>query len=651
MNQRMKELYELLDKYNYAYYQNNESLISDYEYDQLLRELRDLEVLHPQDKRKNSPTDTVGGYVDLRFQKEELTPPMISLDNVFNEEELREFDQRIKNNLDQPFTYVCELKIDGLAISLDYHHKLVRALTRGDGKIGENVTHNVMTIKDLPKEIDYDLTVRGEVYISKQNFLRVNQNSEKQYKNPRNLASGSIRQLDSSIASERNLDVFCYGLTNYQDFGITTYYDAMQFLKSLGFRTNEKLTLCQDIDEVIAYIKEITTLRETFDYEIDGIVIKVNEYALQEQLGTTAKYPRWAIAYKFKSSNVVTKLNDILLTVGRSGKITPNAILEPVFLMGSVISKATLHNFNYIHEKDIRIGDNVEIIKAGDVIPRVERVDLSTRDDQLPYITPDACPVCHTKLVQKDNEYFCPNTTCPARHEEALIHFISRQAMNIDGLGEKTMIKLIELGKVEKYIDIYKLQASDFYELDGFGEKSVNNALTSIQNSIQMPAANFLFAIGIKHVGLETAKILLSHLGSIKNVISASYDELIEIPQIGEMIAKSIIKYFSNKHHVDDVLWMIDVIGINNQEEVVEINEDNPFFEKTIVLTGTLEHFKRTELKQQLEQLGAKVTGSVSKNTDLVICGEDAGSKLEKAKKLNITIILEDELLDLLGVQ
>lgn len=644
MNKRMEELYELINRYNYEYYQENQSSISDYEFDQLLRELKDLEEKYPEYKRENSPTNTVGGFVDNRFKKENINPPMISLDNVFNEEELREFDQRIKDNVDGKYSYVCELKIDGLAISIDYDNHITRALTRGDGLVGENVTHNILTINDLPKNINENLTVRGEVYISKENFLKVNRSSDKQYKNPRNLASGTIRQLDGSVAKSRGLDVFCYGLVDAKDHGFDTYYDAMMYLKSLGFRVNEELEVCNTIDEVIDYINRITKKRESLDYEIDGIVIKVNELDLQEELGNTAKYPRWATAYKFKSSAATTKLTDILLTVGRSGKITPNAILEPVYLMGSVISKATLHNMNYIIEKDIRVGDMVEIIKAGDVIPRVEKVDTKFRDNQQPYIISDECPVCHTKLIKVDADHYCPNKECPARHEEGLIHFISRDAMNIDGLGEKTIIKLIEMGKVKKYIDIYKLTKKDLYELEGFQTKSVNNALTSISNSLNQEPYNFLFAIGIKHVGLETAKAILKDAKSLKNLLTYNYDNLIAIPSVGEVIAKSIIEYFDNQEHVDDYNLMIDEFGLNQSIKDVKVDTNNYFNDKTVVITGTLNNYKRSELKNILETKGAKVTGSVSAKTDILVCGEAPGSKLDKAKELGIEIINEEEL-------
>lgn len=644
MNKRMEELYELINRYNYEYYQENQSSISDYEFDQLLRELKDLEEKYPEYKRENSPTNTVGGFVDNRFKKENINPPMISLDNVFNEEELREFDQRIKDNVDGKYSYVCELKIDGLAISIDYDNHITRALTRGDGLVGENVTHNILTINDLPKNINEKLTVRGEVYISKENFLKVNRSSDKQYKNPRNLASGTIRQLDSSVAKSRGLDVFCYGLVDAKDHGFDTYYDAMMYLKSLGFRINEELEVCNTIDEVIDYINRITKKRESLDYEIDGIVIKVNELDLQEELGNTAKYPRWATAYKFKSSVATTKLTDILLTVGRSGKITPNAILEPIYLMGSVISKATLHNMNYIIEKDIRVGDMVEIIKAGDVIPRVEKVDTKFRDNQQPYIISDECPVCHTKLIKVDADHYCPNKECPARHEEGLIHFISRDAMNIDGLGEKTIIKLIEMGKVKKYIDIYKLTKKDLYELEGFQTKSVNNALTSISNSLNQEPYNFLFAIGIKHVGLETAKAILKDAKSLKNLLTYNYDNLIAIPSVGEVIAKSIIEYFDNQEHVDDYNLMIDEFGLNQSIKDVKVDTNNYFNDKTVVITGTLNNYKRSELKNILETKGAKVTGSVSAKTDILVCGEAPGSKLDKAKELGIEIINEEEL-------
>lgn len=648
MDSRMAELYELIDKYNYHYYQLNESLISDYEFDQLLRELRDLEEEFPQFKRLNSPTQKVGGYVDQRFVKETLNPPMISLDNVFNEEELRNFDQRIKDSVKGGYSYVCELKIDGLAISLEYTPQLTKAVTRGDGKIGENVTHNVLTIKDLPKQVEQPMIVRGEVYISKANFLKVNEFSDKEYKNPRNLASGTIRQLDSNVAKERKLDVFCYGLVNAHDYGFDTYYEAMQYLKQLGFRTNEQLKLCHSIDEVIHYINTITDMRGTLDYEIDGIVIKVNEYKLQEQLGNTSKYPRWATAYKFKSSSATTTLEDILLTVGRSGKITPNAILTPTYLMGSVISRATLHNLNYIQEKDIRIGDQVEIIKAGDVIPRVEHVVMSERKEQQPYIMPTTCPVCHTELIKVEADHYCPNVNCAARHEEGLVHFISRNALNIDGLGEKTIIKLIELGKVKEYVDIYRLTSDDLYELEGFKDKSVNNALNSINKSLSVNPSNFIFGIGIKHVGLETAKEIMKVVKTLTDFVNVDYETLINIPQVGDIIAKSILDYLSEEVNKSNILMMVNEFGLKNDEPIVE-TIDSVFSGKTIVLTGTLSHYKRSDLKKQLEAMGAKVSSSVSKNTDLVICGQNPGSKFDQAKALEIKVIEEDELLAMLA--
>lgn len=648
MDSRMAELYELIDKYNYHYYQLNESLISDYEFDQLLRELRDLEEEFPQFKRLNSPTQKVGGYFDQRFVKETLNPPMISLDNVFNEEELRNFDQRIKDSVKGGYSYVCELKIDGLAISLEYTPQLTKAVTRGDGKIGENVTHNVLTIKDLPKQVEQPMIVRGEVYISKANFLKVNEFSDKEYKNPRNLASGTIRQLDSDVAKERKLDVFCYGLVNAPNYGFDTYYEAMQYLKQLGFRTNEQLKLCHSIDEVIHYINTITGMRETLDYEIDGIVIKVNEYKLQEQLGNTSKYPRWATAYKFKSSSATTTLEDILLTVGRSGKITPNAILKPTYLMGSVISRATLHNLNYIKEKDIRIGDQVEIIKAGDVIPRVEQVVMSARKDQQPYIMPKTCPVCHTELIKVEADHYCPNVNCAARHEEGLVHFISRDALNIDGLGEKTIIKLIELGKVKEYVDIYRLTSDDLYELEGFKDKSVNNALNSIKKSLRVNPSNFIFGIGIKHVGLETAKEIMKVVKTLTDFVDIDYETLINIPQVGNIIAKSILDYLNEEVNKNNILMMVNEFGLKNDEPIVE-TIDSVFSGKTIVLTGTLSHYKRSDLKKQLEAMGAKVSSSVSKNTDLVICGQNPGSKFDQAKTLGIKVIEEDELLAMLA--
>lgn len=642
MKKRLKELYENISLYQKLYYSDMNSPVSDQEFDQLLRELKDLEIKYPEYKKIDTPTENVGGFVDERFKKEVHKHKMFSLDNVFSSDEFRDFDFKLKKDLSvDNIEYVCELKIDGLAMSLVYNNTLNKAVTRGDGLVGENVVHNVMTIKSLPKTIDYkDLEVRGEVFIDKLEFEAINKRETKTYANPRNLAAGTVRQLDSEMTKTRNLDMFVYGLVEPRKYGFSTYFDSMTFLSELGFKTNEKIRLCLDVEMVCDYINEITNLRDNLDYEIDGIVIKVNELDLQEKLGFTAKYPKWAIAYKFPSSSATTKLNNIFLTVGRTGKITCNADLEPVNLMGSTISRATLHNINYISERDIRVGDMITLIKAGDVIPRVESVVMSARVDQLPFIICDVCPVCSQKLEIIDSDHYCLNEQCSARVIEGLAHFISRDAMNVDGVGPKAIIKLIELGLVKSYIDLYKLTENDLLKVEGFKEKSVLNAITSINNSFERPLYTFIYALGIKNIGLNVAKLICDRVGSIDELFKLTKVELLLIDGIGDKVCDSFINFIHDKENYDKIYEFINLGYKANVNRIQKLD----VLDGNYVITGSFRKYKRPEIKTIIERLGGKVVGSISKNTNYLIAGEKAGSKLKKAEELEVTIIDEDML-------
>ena len=643
MKSRIEELYNLINYYNYNYYQENKSLISDYEFDQLLKELKELEEKYPEYKKNDSPTLKVAGVIDQRFKKEKHSIPMISLDNIFNYDELLNFDQKIKEILNEEYEYVCEVKIDGIAMSLNYDKTLKKAVTRGNGTVGENVTHNVYNIKNLPQKIKNNINLRGEIFITKEEFLRIKKEENVEYKNPRNLASGTIRQLETN--DKRNLQFKAYGLINYQDFNLKTYYDSMMFLKENNFSINDYIKVCKNINEVYEYINYITKIREDLDYEIDGIVIKINSYKQQDKLGATAKYPRWAVAYKFKSSEVETKLLDIILTVGRTGRITPNAVLEPVYLMGSIIQKATLHNENYIKEKDIRINDSVFIKKAGDIIPRVEKVNFEKRTHQKEYKFPLNCPVCHQKITKVDGEHYCLNENCLGRKEEKIVHFVSKNAMNIDGFGEKTIQKLLEQKKIKSFIDIYKLTKNDFIGIEKFKEKSINNVLESINNSLNVEPENFIFALVIKNVGIEIAKELLKYSKKITNLFDVDIEELKSINGIGEKTAQNIYDFFQLEENKKNINFLLE-LGIKNE---YILNVSDKFKDNKIVINGKLENYTRQELKKIIEQNGGKVLNDVTKNTDYLICGEKPGSKLKKAQELNVKIIFESELKNFLG--
>ena len=654
IRKRIDELVDIITEADYNYHTLDNPTISDQEYDKYLRELFLLEEQYPEYIREDSPTRRVGGKVLDEFKKITHKIPMMSLSNVFNESEIRDFDERIRKEGIVP-EYVCELKIDGLSVSLIYEHgKLISGATRGDGVVGEDITENVKTIKTIPLKInkDIDIEVRGEIYMSKSVFNSINKIREEQGKpllqNPRNAAAGSIRQLDSKIAAQRKLDSFIYHLPNPEDYGIKTHNEALDFMKELGFKTNPNNRLVGNIDEVMEFINYHTSNRDKLPYEIDGIVIKLNSIKEQKELGFTAKYPRWATAYKFPATEVLTKLTDIIFTVGRTGQITPNAVLEPVLVQGSTIRKATLHNEKYVIDHDIKIGDIVSIIKAGDVIPAVLGPKTERRTgNEIDFKMITKCPICDSYLVKKEDEadYFCPNEHCPARKIESLTHYVSRDAMNIDGLGDAIVEDLYNLKYISKISDIYNLSKykKDIMELEGYGDKSVTNMLEAIENSKSNSLERLIFGLGIRQVGSKTAKILAKHYLTMDNLINTSKEELSSIHDIGDIIAESILKYFSNDKNIEEINKLKEY-GINmNYIGNTEIINNENITGKTFVITGTLSR-PRDEIKEILETNGGNVSGSVSKKTDVVIVGNDPGSKYDKAKELGITIWNEEDL-------
>ena len=646
---RMNEIIEILNKANYEYYVLDNPSITDQEYDRYMQELIKIESNHPEWSRDDSPTKRVGGEVISEFKKIVHEKPMLSLSNVFNEDEIRLFDERIKKEV-KP-NYVCELKIDGLSVSLLYKKgKLVRGATRGDGVTGEDITHNVRTIKSIPLVINkpIDIEVRGEIYMSKKSFNNLNKkramNNEELLANPRNAAAGSVRQLDSKIAASRNLDCFIYHLPNPSDYGIKTHYEALKFMKDLGFIVNPNIELVDNIEGVLKYIDKWTANREKLPYEIDGIVIKTNDFKQQELLGFTSKYPKWATAYKFPALEVLTKLKDIKFTVGRTGQVTPNAVLEPVRLMGSVISRATLHNEDYVLAKHIKIGDVVSIRKAGDVIPEVVEVKKDRRNGtEIEFKMIHNCPICNSELVKKDSSYYCINDKCDKIKIENLIHFVSRDAMYIEGFGDNIVEDFYNMGYLKNVVDFYELKQykEELMELEGFGNKSINNLLSNIEKSKNNSLERLLFGLGIRYVGSKTAKILAKNYLNIDNLIQASYDDLIKVKDIGEVIAKSVVEYFQSNRQLIEELKKHNI----NMSYLGKTNVNENFAGKTFVLTGTLSSITRNEAKEKIEELGGNVSGSVSKKTDYVVVGENPGSKYENALKLGIEILTESEFL------
>ena len=645
--ERYNELVDLLNKANYEYHvMDNATTLTDQEYDNYLREVYEVEDKHPDWKREDSPTTKVGGIILDKFEKITHKIPMMSLQDVFNEDEIIHFDEVIREEITDP-KYVCELKIDGLSVSLRYEHGvLVSGATRGNGVVGEDITNNVKTIKQVPLKLnkDIDIEVRGEIYMSHKVLDELNEervkNGEEPFKNCRNAAAGSVRQLDSSVAAKRKLEVWIYHLPNPEDYGIKTHLEALKFMEDLGFRVNKNNKLVNNIDEVMEYIHEKNELRPKLPYDIDGVVIKLNDLKGHELLGNTVRYPKWAVAYKFPAEEVETLLKDIIFTVGRTGQVTPNAVLEPVMVMGSLISRATLHNEDYCVSKDIRVGDTVKIIKAGDVIPRVESVVISKRlSNAMPFVMTDECPICKSKLVKKDSNYYCVNDNCPRKDIESLIHFTSREAMNIVGLGDEIVEDFYNLGYLKTFVDVYRLD--DFKEelklLEGYGNKSIDNLMTSIKDSKKNSLEKLLFAIGIRNVGAKTAKIISKKFRNIDGVMNASIEELSSIKDVGNIIAESVYNYFKDEKNIQ-MIKDLKMEGLNMEYLGEEVVESEAFSGKTFVLTGGLENFTRDEAKEIIENNGGNVSGSVSKKTSVVIAGADPGSKYAKAVELGIEI-------------
>ena len=621
MEQRMLELIDIINEADYNYHTLDNPTITDQEYDKYLRELFEIEELHPEWIRENSPTQHAGGQIIEGFEKATHKIPMMSLSNVFSESEIMSFNDKIKKEGINP-EYMAELKIDGLSVSLLYEKgNLVRAATRGDGTTGEDITHNAKTIKTIPLKLkeEVDIEVRGEIFMNKKTLEDLNkvrkENNQPLLQNCRNAAAGSIRQLDSKIAAQRKLDTFIYHLPNPLDYGLKTHSEAIEYMKKLGFKTNPNNRLVKNVEELLEFINEKQELRKSLPYDIDGIVIKVNDISQQQKLGFTAKYPKWATAYKFPAEEVVTKLTDIIFTVGRTGQITPNAVLEPVIVAGSTISRATLHNEDFVKEKKLKIGDIVSIRKAGDVIPEVVEAKLERRTgEEKDFVMITECPMCNEKLVKKEGQvdYYCPNNKCPARKIEGLIHFASRDAMNIDGLGERIMEDFYNFGYIGTIADIYclKQHERELTRLEGYGDKSISNLFTAIEKSKENSLERLIFGLGIPHVGAKTAKVLATKFETMDNLINATEEDLVKINDIGDIIAKSVINYFEDNSNKAIVSELKD-LGINMEYTGQKVEENELFAGKTFVLTGTLSLFTRDEAEEKIEILGGKTSGSV----------------------------------------
>ncbi|VIP49364.1 DNA ligase [Streptococcus pneumoniae] len=643
MNKRMNELVALLNRYATEYYTSDNPSVSDSEYDRLYRELVELETAYPEQVLADSPTHRVGGKVLDGFEKYSHQYPLYSLQDAFSREELDAFDARVRKEVAHP-TYICELKIDGLSISLTYEKGiLVAGVTRGDGSIGENITENLKRVKDIPLTLpeELDITVRGECYMPRASFDQVNQarqeNGEPEFANPRNAAAGTLRQLDTAVVAKRNLATFLY-----QEVSPSTrdsQEKGLKYLEQLGFVVNPKRILAENIDEIWNFIQEVGQERENLPYDIDGVVIKVNDLASQEELGFTVKAPKWAVAYKFPAEEKEAQLLSVDWTVGRTGVVTPTANLTPVQLAGTTVSRATLHNVDYIAEKDIRKDDTVIVYKAGDIIPAVLRVVESKRVSEEKLDIPTNCPSCNSDLLHFEDEVAlrCINPRCPAQIMEGLIHFASRDAMNITGLGPSIVEKLFAANLVKDVADIYRLQEEDFLLLEGVKEKSAAKLYQAIQASKENSAEKLLFGLGIRHVGSKASQLLLQYFHSIENLYQADSEEVASIESLGGVIAKSLQTYFATEGS-EILLRELKETGVNLDYKGQTVVADAALSGLTVVLTGKLERLKRSEAKSKLESLGAKVTGSVSKKTNLVVVGADAGSKLQKAQELGIQV-------------
>ena len=652
VKKRVEKLHDLLNQYSYEYYVQDNPSVPDSEYDKLLHELIEIEEKYPEFKSTDSPTVRVGGEAQSSFEKVNHDTPMLSLGNAFNEEDLRKFDQRIRDSIGQ-VEYMCELKIDGLAVSLKYENgRFVQGLTRGDGTTGEDITENLRTIHAILLKIKEPLNfeVRGEAYMPRRSFIHLNnekeENGEQPFANPRNAAAGSLRQLDSKLAAKRKLSVFLYSVNDLTEFNATTQSEALEELDQLGFKTNQERERVSDIEGVLNYIEKWTSKRESLSYDIDGIVIKVNDLSQQEEMGYTQKSPRWAIAYKFPAEEVITKLLDIELSIGRTGVVTPTAILEPVKVAGTTVSRASLHNEDLIHERDIRIGDSVVIKKAGDIIPEVVKSILDRRPNESEiYHMPTHCPSCGHELVRIEGEVAlrCINPKCQAQLIEGLIHFVSRQAMNIDGLGTKIIHQLYENQLIKDVADIFYLKEEDLLPLERMGKKKVDNLLLAIEKSKEQSLEHLLFGLGIRHLGVKASQVLAERYETMDQLFKVTESELIEIQDIGDKLAQSVVTYLENS----DIRSLIEKLSNKNVNmsykgiKTTEIEGHPDFSGKTIVLTGKLEQMTRNEASEWLKMQGAKVTNSVTKSTDIVIAGADAGSKLAKAEKYGTEIWTE----------
>lgn len=656
---RVNELVVDLNQYSHEYYVLDAPTISDLEYDKLYRELLELEQLFPELVKQDSPTQRVGDDLITGFQKVEHSSQMLSLDNAFDFDELKAFDQRVKQLTTQDFDYFAEMKIDGLAIVLRYEDGLlVQAATRGDGMVGEDVTENVRAIAAIPLRLRESVTaeIRGEIYLPKESFVQLNEERESEGKdtfaNPRNAAAGTLRNLNPKITASRNLNGFFYTLMNPEEYGVETQEEAIETISRWGLRVNKDYKRFKQVEEVWQFIEAANEKRQSLPYDIDGVVIKINQLAIQNEVGMTVKSPRWAIAYKFKAEEATTKILDIEWSVGRTGVVTPTAIMDPVFVAGSTVQRASLHNVDLIKERDIRIGDTVVIHKAGDIIPEVLRVVPEERPAASePYELPTTCPACGSELTHLEDEVAlrCINPACPVQAQERIIHFSSRNAMDIDGLGEQRARQLFNAGLIESVVDLYDLKVEQLLELERMGEKSSQNLVDAIAESKENSLERLIFGLGIRHVGSNTARLLAAKFVTMDKLMVASYDEIVNIDGIGEIIADSVVSFFENEAAQKLIKELKErQLNFTYLQATASVNEDvkETFKGKTIVLTGRLENFSRDELKKKLESYEAKVTGSVSGNTDILVAGESAGSKLTRAQELGIEIWNEQELIE-----
>lgn len=660
MNNVENIINDLIDKINYhneKYYNEDNPEISDMEYDSLVKELIKLEEENPQFKRIDSPSNRVGGKPLEKFNQITHKIPMLSLSNAYSDSDLRDFDKRVKDMINEELEYVVEFKIDGLSVGITYDDGVFKyGATRGNGVVGEDISKNLMTIKSIPLKVNEDdeIVVRGEVYISKENFKKVNEQQEEQgqqiFANPRNLAAGSLRQLDPKLTAKRPLDIFVFNLEHWQNNKFQSHSESLEFLSKLGFSVSPNYKVCKNIDEVIRHIEYWTDHRDDLPFEIDGMVIKVNNLSQREKMGYTAKSPRWAIAYKFPAEKKKTKILDIIVEVGRTGTITPTAVLEPVRLAGTSVSRATLHNEDYIKEKDIKINDTVLVQKAGDIIPQViEVIKDERKGDEIDFNMPDKCPVCSEPTVRLEGESAvkCINISCPAQIRRGIIHFASRDAMNIDGLGESIITLLLNENIINKVSDLYKIRKEELINLERMGEKSADNLINAINKSKENDLWRLINGLGIKFIGTKGAKVLANSFKDLDKIIEATANELINLEEFGETMANSVVEFFKEEKNIT-VVEQLKEYGVNTKLIENENNEINRIFEgMKIVLTGTLPTLKRNDAKEMIELRGGKATSSVSKSTTFVLAGEEAGSKLTKANDLGIKVLDEDMFIEL----